>query len=283
MGTLIDGKKIASKLHTLLAVRVKRLTHQGITPHLGVILVGNHAPSATYVRKKQEAAAELGIACSIHRFAATTTPANLIAASRSIQEDAQLTGLIIQLPLPERLYIPEVLNSIDPAIDVDCLTNQQLGRLVMNTEGLVPPTPGAVLTILEELAINPAGKNITIVGTGALVGKPLAILLMNAGASVATCNSRTTDIASKCREADILVCGVGKKNIIRGDMIKPGAVVIDTGISFEGKKMYGDVNVEEVLERAAFVTPTPGGVGPITVARLLWNTVLAAEDLLSKR
>ena len=147
----------------------------------------------------------------------------------------------------------------------------------MNTHHTTPPTPGAVITILEELAVELRGKNVTIIGTGALVGKPLAIILMNKGASVTTCNSKTKNIKEKCLAADIIVTGVGKKDLLRDDMVSAGAIVIDTGIAFENGKVYGDVNVAEVAEKAAFVTPTPGGVGPITVALLLWNTVLCAE------
>ncbi len=147
----------------------------------------------------------------------------------------------------------------------------------MRTNIIVPPTPGAVLTILNDLKVDLSGKNATIIGMGALVGKPLAIMMVNEGASVTTCNSRTKDTKEKCLAADIIVTGVGKKDLLRGDMVKPGAIVIDTGVCFEDEKMYGDIHFEEVKEIASYVTPTPGGVGPITVARLLWNTVLCAE------
>ena len=194
-----------------------------------------------------------------------------------------MSGLIIQLPLPEHLYTPEVLNTIRPDADVDCLTDANLGKLIMKTNTLLPPTPGAVLTIIENLKIKLPGKNVTIVGMGALVGKPLAIMMVNEGASVTTCNSRTKNIKAKCLGADIIVTGVGKKYLLTGDMAPQGAVVIDTGIAFENGKVFGDVNVAEVKESAAYVTPTPGGVGPITVARLMLNTVLMAEQKSARR
>jgi len=148
---------------------------------------------------------------------------------------------------------------------------------MMKTNTIVPPTPGAVLAILESLETSLEGKNVTIVGTGVLVGKPLAIMLMNLGASVITCNVHTTDVKEKCLQADILISAVGKKDLIRGDMVKPGAIVIDAGVDFENNQMFGDVNVEEVSEIASHLTPTPGGVGPLTVAQLLWNTVVCTD------
>ena len=279
---LIDGKAIAEKIQAKTAARVQELQAKGITPRLEVVLVGDDKPSATYVRKKGQAAAKIGIAFKLHTLAASTTTPELIAYLQDIQAAGYLSGLIVQLPLPETLYTPDVLNVLNPDIDVDCLTDVNLGRLVMKTNWLVPPTPGAVMSILHELQVPIAGQNVTILGMGALVGKPLAIMMVNEGASVTTVNSRTRDTKEKCLAADIIVTGVGKKDVLRDDMVRPGAVVIDTGVDFVDGKMYGDVNVAEVLETAAWVTPTPGGVGPITVARLLWNTVICAERIQIK-
>ncbi len=275
--TIIDGKAIAAKINAKTAEHVHKLKEKGVTPRLEVILVGRDKASATYVRKKGETAQKLGIEFKLHELPASLTTAELISHIKKIQESPSLYGLIVQLPLPEKFYTNDVLNTIDPSIDIDCLTNVNLGKLVMKTNYLVPPTPGAVISILHELNIPIAGKNVTIIGMGALVGKPLAIMMVNEGASITTVNSRTADTKEKCLGADIIVAGVGKKDVLRGDMVKNGAVVIDTGVAFENGKMFGDVNVAEVSEHAAFVTPTPGGVGPITVARLLWNTVLCAE------
>jgi len=277
MGQLIDGKAIAQKIHNQIALEVKKLKKKKITPKLGVILVGNDKPSQTYVTKKQQAAEAVGIDFVLKKFPATVSKNKLVENIKKLQKKERLSGLIIQLPLPEKLYTSEIINTVDSSIDVDCLTDTNIGKLVMRTNHIFPPTPYAVMTILKEINFEVAGKNITIVGMGSLVGKPLAIILSNAGASVITCNSRTKDTKEKCLMADVIVTGVGKKDLLRGDMVKPGTIIIDTGIVFENGKMYGDANKEEILPKSSYFTPTPGGVGPITVALLLQNTVLCAK------
>lgn len=282
MGTLIDGKAIAAKIHKDTADRVAALAKRGHVPKLAVILVGDDPASLMYDRMKGAAAQKIGIDFTLQQFPASISPAELIEKINLTQSEPSLSGLILQLPLPEHLYIPEVLSAIQPNVDVDFLSNYSLGSLIMNTNTLLPPTPGAVVSILEELNVNLIGKNVTIIGAGNLVGKPLAVMMMNARASVTTCNSKTRDAKEKCLAADIIVTGVGKKGILCGDMVRKGAIVIDTGIAFENGKVFGDVNVDEVVKIAAYVTPTPGGVGPITVARLLANTVAMAEKLYAK-
>jgi methylenetetrahydrofolate dehydrogenase (NADP+)/methenyltetrahydrofolate cyclohydrolase len=277
MQKLIDGKKIAEKILAETAKKVLTLKKKNITPKLGVVLIGNDPSSETYVRRKQAAAEKIGVKFELHRFSNSIKNSKIIEEIKKIQAKNNLSGLIIQLPVPEKLYTPELFNVVNHTIDVDCLTDVNLGKLVMNTQTIQPPTAGAVLKILEELNLDLVGKNVCIVGMGILVGKPLANLLINARASVTTCNSKTKNLKQKCLAADIIVSGVGKKNLIRGNMVKKGAIVIDSGISFENGKLSGDVNVNEVLKNAKFVTPTPGGVGPITVALLLYNTVLCAE------
>lgn len=279
---LINGKQIAEKVNQRTAELVAILKKKNIIPKLAVILVGEDKPSQTYVRKKGESAKKTGFDFTLYELPKNIKQDELIKKIKKIQQDKKLTGLIVQLPLPEHLYATEVLNAIKPEIDVDCLTDVNLGKLVMKTNYIVPPTPGAVMSILHDLNVDLIGKNITIIGAGALVGKPLAIMMMNERASVTTCNSKTKDTKEKCLQADIIVTGVGKKDLLRGDMVKKDAIVIDTGVDFESGKMYGDVNVEEVLKKASFVTPTPGGVGPITVARLLLNTAICAEKLCLK-
>ena len=211
------------------------------------------------------------------KLPASITSSDLQRRLRDIQRDRTLSGLIIQLPLPEHLTAPDVLNSIQPNLDVDGLTDVSMGRLMMGTADILPPTPSAVMTILEHLSVDLTGKSITIVGTGALVGKPLSVLMMNANATVTTCNAATRNLDTECRSADILISAVGQPGLIRGTMIKKNAIVVDTGIAFVNGKMTGDVNVEEAMTVAHAVTPTPGGVGPITVARLLWNVVQFAK------
>jgi len=277
MATLIDGKKIAKKIEEETAARIVALKNKGVSPKLAVILVGEDKPSQTYVRRKQEAALRVGLDFILLNLPANISMPELIDKMENLQHTENLSGLIIQLPLPEQLYNAEVLNTIRPEIDVDCLTNTNAGRLVMKTNYLVPPTPGAVITILKDLKTDLTGKDVVIVGAGALVGKPMAIMLLNEHCTVTVCNSATKNIKEKCLGADIIISGVGKKDLIRGDMVRDNAIVIDTGFSFEKGKMHGDVNLEELKQKKVFVTPTPGGVGPITVALLLQNTVTCAE------
>ncbi len=277
-GTLIDGKSIAKKIEQETASRVAALKQRGQTPTLAVILVGDDKPSHTYVRKKGEAAEKAGMNFDLRTLPGSLTTEDVVSEIQNVQSNPNLSGLIVQLPLPNHIDTNQVLDTIEPEVDIDCLTSTNLGRMVMGTELVVPPTPGAVMSILEDLQVDLVGKNVTIIGAGSLVGKPLAVLLINARASVTVCNSRTRDTREKCLAADIIVTGVGKKDVLRGDMVRDGAIVIDTGVDFVGGKMYGDVNVEEVLQKAAHLTPTPGGVGPITVARLLLNTLICAEQ-----
>src|SRR3989338_4339173 len=277
MTTIIDGKAIAKKIEQDVQKRVNVLRQKGISPKLHVILVGDNQASQTYTHTKAKAAERVGIDFTLHNFPATISEDDLIASLQKIQADGTVSGLIIQIPLPEHLYTEKVINSINPKIDIDCLTNTNLGRLVMNQPLFTPPTPTAALRILDEIAFNPKGKNITIIGTGALVGKPLAIMLINAGASVTTINSRTTNSKEKCLSADVIISGVGKKNIVTAAMVKPGAIVIDTGFVYENGILSGDVDFDAIKDITSYITPTPGGVGPITVAELLLNTVKSAE------
>ena len=277
MTTIIDGKAIAKKIEQDVQKRVNVLRQKGISPKLHVILVGDNQASQTYTHTKAKAAERVGIDFTLHNFPATISEDDLIASLQKIQADGTVSGLIIQIPLPEHLYTEKVINSINPEIDIDCLTNTNLGRLVMNQPLFTPPTPTAALRILDEIAFNPKGKNITIIGTGALVGKPLAIMLINAGASVTTINSRTTNSKEKCLSADVIISGVGKKNIVTAAMVKPGAIVIDTGFVYENGILSGDVDFDAIKDITSYITPTPGGVGPITVAELLLNTVKSAE------
>ena len=277
VGQIIDGKKIAEIIAERTTEKVVGLKKAGKSVKLAVILVGDDKPSQSYVKHKGLASKKAGIEFDLHKFKADITKEDLITKVKELQVDPDLTGLIVQLPLPEPLYTTDVLNAINPKIDVDCLTDVNLGKLVMKTNTIVPPTPGAVITILKEIGTDLKGCDVTIIGTGALVGKPLAIMMMNEGASVITVNSKTKNTKGKCLQADIIVTGVGRKDLLRGDMVSEGAIVIDTGVDFVDGKMYGDVNVKEIQEKASFVTPTPGGIGPNTVARLLWNTAVCAE------
>lgn len=282
MNFLIDGLVIAEKIEAKTARKVAELKAAGVVPKLAVVLVGEHRPSRVYIERKAKAAARVGMDFVLSELPADISKREIIAHLHELQADPTLSGVIVQLPLPEPLYTGEVLNAIDPARDVDCLTDANLGRLVMKTGWLLPPTPGAVLAILDHLGVGLAGKNITIIGAGALVGKPMAIIAMNERASVTTVNSSTRAVTEKCLAADVIVTGVGKAGLVTADMVSPGAIVIDTGISFVNGKMTGDVAALEIAAKGTWVTPTPGGVGPITVSLLLWNTAIAAERRAKK-
>lgn len=275
---IIEGKLIADRLLANTRKRVKILQKKGKIPKMVAVLVGDDLASATYVRMKQKTAEEIGIVCDVVRLPKKVHKTDLLQTLHDIQKDPLLYGLIVQLPLPEHLYMPDVLNAIYPRYDIDCLTHKRLGALVMNHATITPPTAQAVMDILGHLSVNLVGKNVTIIGVGALVGKPLAIMMMNARASVTTCNSKTKDIKKKSLAADVVVTAVGKANILRGDMVRRGTIVIDTGVSFPYGKLSGDIDFASVAKKASAVTPTPGGVGPITIARLLDNVVKCAEQ-----
>lgn len=273
---IIDGKEIAQKIHEQTQVLVSECISKGIQPHLGVVFVGDDKPSATYVKKKGEAAKKLGIRFDLFTYPSDITEIELMKEMKRIQAENNLTGLIVQLPIPDHLYTPTVLNAIDPNIDVDCLTNENQGKLLMNTQEILPPTPAAVFSVLSELEVDLTGKNVTLIGVGALVGKPLAVMCMNVRASITTINTATKDTKEKCLNADIIITGVGKHGVLTDDMVRKGAIVVDTGIDFIEGKMVGDIMFDEIKEKALAVTPTPGGIGPITVAHLLANTAQCA-------
>src|SRR3989344_7811084 len=277
MGSLINGQAIAQKINTVTKRKAEELSERGIIPRLAVVLVGEDKASQVYVGRKEKMARELGIDFALHQFPARISKENLLGEREHIQADPSLSGLIIQLPLPEKLYAREVLDAIKPELDVDFLTDSKLGTLVTKSNQLDPPTAGAVMEIFRELKIDLVGKNVVVIGAGVLVGRPLAFLLMNARATVTVCNSATQNLVELCKEADSVVSCVGQRNLVEGSMVKPGAVVIDAGFVFENGIVSGDVNVNEVLAVADFVTPTPGGLGPITVAKLLQNVVISAE------
>ena len=257
-----------------MALRKKKCT-----PSLVVVLVGNNPASRTYVRMKGQIAKKIGMQFTLVEYPKKVTTKKLVSEIHRIQDEQTPSGMILQLPLPPHIDTTAALNAIDPARDIDCLTFENIGRLVMKQARFFPPTANAVMKILENLKVSFPGKNVTIVGVGPLVGKPLAVMLMNERASVTTVNSATKNFKEKCRAADIIVTAVGKQNTIRGDMVREGAIVIDAGIDFTSDgKVIGDVNVKEVVKHALAVTPTPGGVGPLTIACLLENTMIAAEQ-----
>lgn len=276
--SLIDGKATSAKLREQVAVQVSELQKKGITPGLSVVLVGDDAASQVYVRNKDRAAQAVGIAAQTHRLSAETTQAELLELVRKLNADACVHGILVQLPLPGNLDEAEVVRSIDPLKDVDGLHPANVAALVMGEPGLVPCTPAGCIELCDRYGIELEGANALVIGRSMLVGKPVAQLLLARNATVTMAHSRTRDLPGLCRQADVVIAAVGRPGLVRGDWIKPGACVIDVGINrAEDGRLCGDIAFDEVAEVAGFVTPVPGGVGPMTIAMLLSNTVLAAS------
>lgn len=275
---IIDGKKIAAQINKNSTTQIKQLKKHGLKPKLGVVLVGHDKPSETYVAKKATKAQKIGLDFELYRFPTSISQSELIKKIKQIQTNKNLCGLIIQLPLPKKFKTQAVLNVVNPKIDADCLTSVNQKKLSKPNPKIIPPTPRAILEVLKQTKVPLKNKTITILGQGVLVGKPLAKILKNQPLKkLYLCDRTTKNNQAKCLAADIIISGVGKINLIRGNMIKPGAIVVDAGTSVKNKKVYGDANYKEMLGKAGFFTPTPGGIGPITVACLLANTVLCAR------
>jgi methylenetetrahydrofolate dehydrogenase (NADP+) / methenyltetrahydrofolate cyclohydrolase len=285
---ILDGKALAQKMQTALADRIIQLQPQvGRPPGLAVLMVGDNPASAAYVRGKETACAKIGITSFGKHFAATATQAELTAVIHELNADDRVDGILVQLPLPEHLDSVALLHEIAPHKDADGLHPLNLGHLVRDEPGLRSCTPYGVMRLLAEYDIPIAGKHAVVVGRSILVGKPLALMLLSANATVTIAHSRTPDLAAVCRQADILVAAVGRSQMIGADLVKPGAVVIDVGINrielAEGKsKLVGDVDFDAVLPVASYLTPVPGGVGAMTVTMLLENTVWSWSQLVQR-
>ncbi len=282
---ILNGKVIAEKIASDLREEVNDLRRKSVVPRLGVILVGEDPGSVVYVRNKENTGKKLNIEVDVRRFPAQTKQAEVMATIKEFNEDPNLHGFIVQLPLPRDYNTEEVLLSIDPRKDVDGFHPVNLGRLMAGTPEFVPCTPLGIIEMLKVSGIKTQGKNVVIVGRSNIVGKPLANLLLLKGemadATVTVCHQKTVNLASITRNADILVAAMGRARAITAEMVKPGAVVIDVGINrTDDNKLVGDVDFEKVKEIAGFITPVPGGVGPLTVIMLLKNLVLAARRSL---
>jgi methylenetetrahydrofolate dehydrogenase (NADP+)/methenyltetrahydrofolate cyclohydrolase len=275
---IIDGKAIAQQYRAELAVRVQRLKDRGVTPGLAVVIVGDDPASKVYVRNKALACEQAGMHSEVHALPADTPQPRLIDFLRRLNADPAIHGILVQLPLPKPLDARAVIEAIAPQKDVDGFHFQNMAGLMVGEAAFYPCTPWGVMKMLEEQGVQAEGKHAVVVGRSSIVGKPMALLLLNAGATVTICHSKTRDLGAMTRQADILVAAVGKARMIRADMVKPGAVVIDVGINrLPDGKLAGDVDFAGVSEVASQVTPVPGGVGPMTIAMLLGNTVKSAE------
>jgi methylenetetrahydrofolate dehydrogenase (NADP+)/methenyltetrahydrofolate cyclohydrolase len=276
MAEIIDGKAIAARVRADVKSEVARMHADGTVPALATILVGDDDASKIYVRGKHRAAEEVGIRSIAHDLPADTTADRLLALVRDLNEEPGVTGFIVQLPLPKQIDPGEVAAVIDPLKDVDGLTPTNAGLLVQGREALVPATPSGVVELLRASGTELEGAEAVIVGRSDLVGRPLASLLLAENATVTVCHSRTRDLAGVCRRADVLVAAVGRPRLIGADMVKEGATVIDVGTTRTEDGLTGDVDLAAVSGKARAITPVPGGVGPMTIAMLLRNTVKAA-------
>lgn len=275
---ILDGKALAAEIRSEVKTQVAALAEKGVSTALAVILVGDDSASQVYVRNKIKACADTGIRSLEFRMPAETTQQQLLAKIAELNADESVDGILVQLPLPKQINADAVISAIDPAKDVDGFHVANAGALVTGNQGFVPCTPFGVMRLIEKSGVNPRGKSAVIVGRSNIVGKPMALLLLAADATVTVAHSCTPDLSAVTRNADILVAAVGRAKLIKADMVKPGAVVIDVGMNRdENGKLCGDVDFAEVKEIAGSITPVPGGVGPMTIAMLMQNTVLAAQ------
>ncbi|GAB5444095.1 MAG: bifunctional methylenetetrahydrofolate dehydrogenase/methenyltetrahydrofolate cyclohydrolase FolD [Fuerstiella sp.] len=278
----IDGKKISALVREEVAAEAAEFVQQsGVTPHLAAVLVGDDPASQVYVRNKERACEKSGLRSTLHRLPADTTQQALATLIADLNADPDVHGILVQLPLPGHLDSTPVLDAILPAKDVDGFHPENVGLMLQGRPRFLPCTPHGVMRLLEHEQVETAGRHAVVIGRSDIVGKPMAALLIQRGAdaTVTVCHSRTQDIAAVARQADILIAAVGIPEFVTADMVKPGAVVIDVGINRKDDRLVGDVDFQPVSEVAAAITPVPGGVGPMTIAMLLRNTLLAARNL----
>jgi methylenetetrahydrofolate dehydrogenase (NADP+) / methenyltetrahydrofolate cyclohydrolase len=276
---LIDGKALSLTLRAEVGERVRALTAAGRRPGLAVILVGDDPASAVYVRNKVQACADHGLHSVLERHPATLTQGQLLARVAAFNADTAIHGLLVQMPLPKHIDPQAVIAAIDPRKDVDGFSVHSAGQLMTGLPGLRPATPYGCMKLIESTGVAIAGKHAVVIGRSNTVGKPMALLLLQANATVTVCHSATPDLAARTRTADIVVAAVGRRDTLTAGMVKPGAVVIDVGMNRNDTgKLCGDVDFEGVRQVAGFITPVPGGVGPMTITMLLVNTLQAAEQ-----
>jgi methylenetetrahydrofolate dehydrogenase (NADP+) / methenyltetrahydrofolate cyclohydrolase len=280
--TVIDGKAVAASVRERVRGEVEGLSAElGRPPGLATVLVGDDPASAIYVRRKREACEEVGIRSFHHEPDGSVAQEELLELLQNLNEDDEVDGILVQLPLPDQIDADAIVTGLDPGKDVDGLTPTSAGRLARGEPGLVPCTPQGIMELLASAGVDPAGREAVIVGRSNLVGRPLLSLLLGANATVTICHSRTRDLGEVCRRAEILVAAAGQPKLIGGDMVRPGATVIDVGTNRTDDGLVGDVDFDAAVEVAGAITPVPGGVGPMTIAMLLANTVQAARARLT--
>ena len=281
---IIDGKQVAARCREELKQQVAALRARGIIPGLAVILVGEDPASQVYVRNKHRACEELGIHSEQYTLSADTDRQTLLDLITELNGREEIDGILVQLPLPGHLDEKEILSAIDPAKDVDSFHPQNVGRLVIGDYFFAPCTPSGILTLIDSAGVDLTGKECVVIGRSNIVGKPMALMLLHRNATVTVCHSKTRDLPSVTRRADVLISAVGKAGFVTADMVKPGAVVIDVGMNRnQAGKLCGDVDFESVSRVADYLTPVPGGVGPMTITMLLRSTVLSAQNRRKKQ
>lgn len=278
MAQIIDGKKIAAEVRAEIAEECARLKAEGIVPGLAVIIVGEDPASKVYVRNKKKACEEVGFHSEVYELPEATTEEELLSLVRRLNADDNIHGILVQLPLPKHLNDEIIIANIDPAKDVDAFHPSNVGKIMIGEYDFLPCTPAGVMVMLEKSGIEISGKECVVIGRSNIVGKPQAMLLLHANGTVTICHSRTKNLAEVTRRADILVVAIGKADFVTGDMVKEGAVVIDVGMNRKSDgKLTGDVDFASVEPKASYITPVPGGVGPMTITMLLRNTLTSAK------
>ena len=278
MAAIINGKEIAAAVRADVAADVARLKEKGVTPGLAVIIVGDDPASRVYVNNKKKACAEAGIYSEEFALPADTTQDELLALVACLNNRSDINGILCQLPLPSHLDDKAVIAAISPLKDVDAFHTANVGHIMIGDYNFLPCTPAGVMELLHRAGVSVEGKNCVVIGRSNIVGKPMAMLLLHENGTVTICHSRTKNLKEICAQADILVAAVGKPKFVTADMVKPGAAVIDVGMDRdENGKLCGDVDYDAVFPVAGYITPVPGGVGPMTIAMLLKNTIMAAK------
>lgn len=278
MAVIINGKELSIKIKHELSKEVKLLKSKNVVPGLAVVLVGNDEASKIYVRNKQKSCSEVGIYSEKYELPENTSEEQILNLVEDLNKKENIDGVLVQLPLPKHIDEDKIIDLISPFKDVDAFHPFNVGKIMIGKNGFVPCTPEGIMEILSSQDISITGKNCVVVGSSNIVGKPMAMLLINQNATVTVCNKYTKNLKEHCKNADILIVAVGKAKLITADMVKTGAVVIDVGINRdENGKLCGDVDFEEVEKIASYITPVPGGVGPMTIAMLLKNTIYSAK------
>ena len=278
MSQLIDGKVVSAKVREEVRLETLKLKEEkGIVPGLAVIIVGDDPASRVYVNNKKKACADVGFMSEEYALPATTTMPELLSLIDELNERKDINGILCQLPLPKHLDEKEVINRIDASKDVDAFSPVNVGKITIGEYDFLPCTPAGVMELLKHYNISADGKNCVVIGRSNIVGKPMGLLLLHQNGTVTICHSKTQNLAEICKNADILVAAVGRANFVTADMVKEGAVVIDVGMNRVDGKLCGDVKFDEVEKKASFITPVPGGVGPMTIGMLMKNTLKAAK------